>query len=197
MNATTERSRHPILLVDPDGERAALLRSSLHQAGYHDVVICPDTAELIQLVQRLRPSMVLIDVESPSRDTLEQLTLIRDRAPRPVILFSQDRELHTIEAAIASGVSAYVTDGIDPAHVMPAIGIAQATFRSLQSLRSELASTRADLAERKLVERAKGVLMRRHGWDEDQAYQHLRRAAMDQKRKLIDIADTILATSLP
>lgn len=182
----------PILLIDADHERAALLQASLRCGGYAEVVICDDAHNLIDLVSSLRPAMVLIDVESPSRDTLEQLTLMRDHAPRPVVLFSQDRDVDTIEAAITSGVSAYVTDGIDPAHVLPAIGIARATFQNLQSLRTQLDSTRADLAERKIIERAKGVIMRDRGWDEERAYLYLRRTATNQRRRLVDLAQLVI-----
>ena len=180
-----------ILLVDHDHERASLLRASLAVAGYHDVTVVPDATLLNEQVEELRPAMVLIDVESPSRDTLEQLTTLRDQAPRPVIMFSQDRDLAAIEAAITSGVSAYVTEGIDAAHVQPALAVAQATFSSLQSLRNELTQAKTSLNERKIIERAKGKLMRQQGISEEAAYRSLRKAAMNKKLRLVDVAKAL------
>lgn len=180
-----------ILLIDPDHERAGLLTSSLAAAGYDEVTVFPDATLLSERVEELRPAMVLIDVESPSRDTLEQLTTLRDQAPRPVIMFSQDRDLAAIEAAIQSGVSAYVTEGIDLAHVQPALAVAQATFATLESLRRELSQAKLNLDERKIIERAKGKLMARQGINEEAAYRSLRKTAMNKKMRLVDVARAI------
>ena len=191
--STQHTNSRPILLIDSDKERANLLCDSLRAAGYQYVLIFPNTIDLIDHVIEAQPAMILIDVESPTRDTLEQLTILRDQAPHPVIMFSQDRDLASIDAAIASGVSAYVTDGIDSEHVQPAIAIAQATFRSLQQLRNELHQAQSNLDERKLIERAKGQLMEQYGLSEDAAYKALRKAAMDQKVRLVDVARALFS----
>jgi response regulator NasT len=147
-------------------------------------------------VTSFKPDIIFIEVDSPTRDTLEQLTTVRERMPRPVVMFCQDQSYQTIESAIQSGVSAYVTDGTDPEHVRPAIATAMATFASFQHLRQELDETKDSLQERKLVERAKGKLMREKGWSEDRAYQVLRKTAMNRKTRLAEVSQAVLAGSL-
>ena len=193
MEANNESNSLKILLVDDSQERAAALILALRTCGYENVS-CANTADVLSDQNRLsRSDIILIDVESPTRDTLEQLTLIRDRQPKPVVLFTQDENVQSIQAAIQSGVSAYVLDGISPSQVRPAIEIAMATFQSFQSLRAELDEARSSLEDQKTVNRAKGILMEKRRLSEEAAYQFLRKAAMDRKRKMADVARDIIA----
>jgi len=182
-----------ILLVDDSAERAGALVRALNVCGYHDVK-CIGTQEVLTDESRLGNSdIILIDVESPTRDTLEQLTLIRDHQPKPVVLFTQDQNVQSIQAAIQSGVSAYVLDGISADQVRPAIEVAMATFKSFQQLRTELSEVRNTLEEQKVISRAKGVLMDKRKLSEDAAYHFLRRMAMNRKRRMGEVARDVIA----
>ena len=193
MESNNEFSALKILLVDDSEERATALISALGACGF-EKVSCANTSDVLSDQNRLGLSdIILIDVESPTRDTLEQLTLIRDRQPKPVVLFTQDENVQSIQAAIQSGVSAYVLDGISPSKVRPAIEIAMATFQSFQSLRAELDEARSSLEDQKAVNRAKGILMTKRRLTEEAAYQFLRKSAMDRKRKIADVARDIIA----
>lgn len=188
----TDPKQIRILLVDNSEERARTLTRALEICGYRSVTQIPTRAQIWEEIGRINPDVILIDVESPTRDTLEQLNWIRDRNPKPVVLFTQDSDAQSIQAAINSGVSAYVVDGAQAERVRPAIEIAMATFHSFQSLRDELDQTKATLEDTYAINRAKAVLSNTKGYTEDQAYHHLRRIAMNQKRKLADVARNLL-----
>jgi two-component system, response regulator / RNA-binding antiterminator len=185
-----------ILLIDSSPERFSALSSVLKEAGYRDIVTCDPSTVTVNCVAELNPHIVLIDVECPSRDTMEQLVLIRDHCPKPVVLLSQDESVQDIEAAIQSGVSAYLTEGINPSQARPVIEAAMATFAAFQSLRRELTENQNQLENRKLIARAKGILMEKEEISEDVAYHRMRKFAMDQKCTLVDVARRIIeATS--
>ena len=181
-----------ILLVDPSDSRMDLLRTALADCGFSHVTCVRTTEDVLERVFETNPDVILIDVESPTRDTLEQLTSIQQQQPKPVVMFTQDQNVQSIQAAIRSGVSAYVTNGISPAEVRPAIDVAMATFQQFQSVRHQAADTFAELDSRAVVERAKGALMREHQISEDQAYHLLRRTAMNRKTKLATVARDFL-----
>jgi response regulator NasT len=181
-----------ILLVDDSDARAEALERALQDCGFTNVLRSRRATDVLEQVRQSNPDVILIDVESPTRDTLEQLTLIRDKQPRPVVLFTQDQTVQTIQAAIHSGVSAYVTAGISAEQVRPAIEVAIATFKQHQALRDELEQARADLTDRKAVERAKAILMSRHNLNDEQAYHLMRRFAMSRKRRLADVARDLI-----
>lgn len=182
-----------ILLVDESPERAKLLRETLSIAGYRRVTLLTDARSLVQSVADNRPNVVLIDVESPSRDTLEQLSLLRDQHPTPVLMIAQDPKAQSSQAAVRSGVCAYSVDGISAEKVRPAIEVAMATFATYDVLRGQLAKAREDLSQHKRVDRAKYLLMDKHRLNEQQAHDALRKFAMDRKRKLAEAADDIIA----
>lgn len=182
-----------ILVVDETAARMQLLRDALCECGFTKVVCVSGCDDLLDAVYSSNPDLILIDVESPRRDTLEQLSLIQQWRPKPVVLFTQDQQLQTIEAAIRSGVTAYVTSGISVSDVRPALDVAMATFRNFQRLREELLSVRADLSDTRLVQRAKVLLMEQQKLTEDQAYHLIRRVAMNRKNKLADVAREILS----
>lgn len=182
-----------ILLVDESPERAQLLRNALAVAGYQNLTFLENTQTLVKSVGDRKPDVVLIDVESPSRDTLEQLSLLRDRHPTPVLMIAQDQQAQSIQAAVKSGVCAYSVDGISADKVRPAIEVAMATFATFRALQGQLEKAREDLSQHKRVDRAKYLLMDKHRLTEQQAHDSLRKFAMDRKRKLVDAADDIIA----
>lgn len=184
-----------VVLVDDDVERLALLDLAMRSAGHQVVGKLDPADDLIAAVDGLLPDIVLIDVDSPSRDTLESLGQISRDRPRPIVLFAQQSDPDTIRRAMAAGVSAYVVDGMSPARLAPVIEVAIARFRDYQSLREELASTKLKLADRRDIEKAKGLLMKRKGLDENAAYEALRRMAMDRNIKLGEIARSLIAAA--
>lgn len=181
-----------ILLFDESAHRADALVSALSACGFDDVHWQEQVGSVFEAVTTINPDVILIDVESPSRDTLEQLTLVREKHPRPVVMFTQDQQVQSIQAAIDSGVSAYMTNEIGAEQVRPAIEIAMATFQRYQQLTVELAQARSDLENRKTVDRAKHALMKQHRLTEKEAYHFMRKSAMNRKKKLADVAQDIL-----
>ena len=184
-----------ILLIDSSEERFNALSSVLKESGYRDIVTCDPTTVTVNCVAELNPHIVLIDVECPSRDTMEQLSLIRDNCPKQVILLSQDENVKSIEAVIQSGVSAYLTEGIVPSQALPVIEAAMATFAAFQSLRNELAETKNQLENRKVIAKAKGIFMEKENIPENLAYHKMRKFAMDQKCSLVEVARQMIKAS--
>lgn len=182
-----------IMLVDQHSDRSATIRQALADAGYTQVERVPADRGLAEEVRRFGPDIIIIDMEAPGRDTLEQMREIGRDQPKPIIMFSDNRDSDYIRQAVRVGVSAYVVDGLDQARVIPIVEVALARFREFEALRQELAETRQQLADRKIIERAKGILMRQHGITEDKAYNALRKAAMDRNQKMGDIARTLIA----
>ena len=182
-----------ILVFDESEPRLNYLIAALSEAGYHRVHAVRNSNHLLEIVRETRPDVVLIEVESPTRDTLEQLTLIRDQAPTPVLIVAQDPQAQSIQAAVASGVCAYSVGGVSPDRVKPAIEVAMATFASFKSLRDQLAAAHEKLRQQKRIDRAKCMLIQQKGMSEEQAHKALRKLAMDRKRKLIDAADDVIA----
>ena len=182
-----------ILVVDESDERLQLLQKSLVSAGFVRLTVVRNTTLLLERVIEAKPDIILIDVESPSRDTLEQLTSIRDRRPTPVVMVAQDPQAQSIHAAVASGVCAYSVGDVSPERVRPAIEIAMATFESFKVLRGQLNEARQQLSQQKRVDRAKCLLMQQQNLSENDAHNALRKLAMDRKRKLHDVADDVIA----
>ena len=180
-----------VLVVDQSAERAAILRAALLPAGY-EVTALSSPLALLKTIEKLEPDVIVIDTESPSRDVLEHLMMVSRYTPRPVIMFAADGTPETIRAATRAGVSAYVVDGLDKNRIRAIVDAAIARFEEMQSLRAQLADANEKLAERKLVERAKGLLMKSRGLDEDAAYVLLRKMAMDRSLKLSDLAQRLV-----
>jgi len=181
-----------VILVDDERERAALVRESLISSGFEVVAVLGTGAGLARRVADLAADVIIADIDSPDRDTLEDMRRVAFDHGRPVVMFAQDGNPATIRAAVEAGVSAYVVDGLTPDRVKPVVDVAIARFRQFQDLRSQLDKARTTLAERKLVERAKGILMKRRDCDEETAYRLMRGMAMDQKLRLADIASRII-----
>lgn len=182
-----------VLLVDDDPERAAIVEPALREAGY-DVVTVVDTAtEMLAQVRARRPDVIIIDRDSPDRDTLEHVCMITRDDPRPIVMFTQDKDQSLMREALKAGVSAYVVDGLSVERVRPIVEVALVRFEQWQALRRELDQAQANLAERKLIERAKGIVMKQRGCSEDEAYRALRKMAMDRGKRLVSVAETLVA----
>jgi response regulator NasT len=184
-----------VLLVDETFERAALLKHALHEAGCHLAAHVSASADLPGLVSELKPDIVILDTDSPDRDTLEHLCIISRDQPRPIVLFTHDEDSEKIRAAIRAGVSAYVVDGLKTERLRPIMEVAIARFNQFHAMRQELEKAENQLAERKEVDRAKGILMKQRGWSEDESYQALRKMAMDKGLKLADVARQVITVA--
>lgn len=184
-----------VLLVDEDLDRAASVRGALVAGGYKVITTLSSALELYDRVAEYKPDVIIIDTDSPSRDVIEHITFISRDQPRPIVMFSGDREGDTIRAAIRAGVTAYIVDGLSDARLQPILSVAVERFEAEQELRRELSDTKAMLAERKKIERAKGLVMKQAQCDEETAFRHLRKLAMDRGVKLADAAKIIIDIS--
>ncbi len=182
-----------VMLVDDTLERVQTLRLALAQAGYEVIEHVGSTVDLHRRVAEIKPDVIIIDTDSPDRDTLENLCVISRDEPRPVVMFAHDGDSAKIREAVRAGVSAYVVDGLALERVKPIIDVAIARFEQFQALRQELAQNEEKLAERKVVERAKGILMKGRNLSEDEAYRALRQQAMDNNTRLGDVARQVIA----
>ena len=182
-----------ILLIDEDLQRAQTLEEALRTAGYETVGLADPRDDVLAKVRDLAPDLIIVDMELPSRDTLEDMRRITAERPRPIVMFVDQSDDQAIAEAMRAGVSAYVIDGLNPRRVKPILDVAVARFTEYQKLRTELEQTRMDLADRKVIERAKGALMQSRGLTEDNAFKLLRKLAMDQNQRMVDVARTILA----
>lgn len=184
-----------IVLIHPAHEceaRAHALHSGLAEAGYELLASLPADFHLPEHIARLQPDMIIVDAESDARDVLEHIVIATRDERRPIVMFTEDDKASSMEAAMAAGVSAYVVAGLQPERVKPVLDVALARFRHEQQLLDELEGTRLKLAERKVIDRAKGIFMSRHGMSEDQAFQKLRTMAMNKNLKLAELAQRIL-----
>lgn len=182
-----------VLLVDETFERAALLKHALQEAGYRIAAHVSSSADLPGLVNELQPDVIILDTESPDRDTLEHLCTISRDQPRPIVMFTHDDDSEKIRAAIRAGVSAYVVNGLQSERLRPIMDVAMARFDEFQTMRIDLEKAESQLAGRKDLDKAKGILMKQRGWSEDEAYQALRKMAMDKGMKLPELSRQIIS----
>lgn len=181
-----------VLVIDESAGRAGDICAGLALAGHQVAAVLASARDLAAQVAAIRPDVILIETDEPSRDTLEHLAAMERDAPRPVVVFARESGGDTIRAAIKAGVSAYVVDGLDPERLKPVIAVAIARFEQEQALKAELAEATQKLSDRKLIERAKGLLMKSRGMDEDAAYGALRKLAMDRKQSLAATAQDVI-----
>ena len=184
-----------IVVVEADRDRAITIVDALKEAGDCEVVVIGNASGLARRIAAHAPDVVLIDIDNPTRDVLEELTLASGPLDRPVAMFVSGAASGLARAAVEAGVSAYVVDGLMPERVMPILETAIARFHMVRQMRTELQETRRALEERKLIDRAKGVLMKARGIDEEAAYAILRKAAMDQGRRIADVAEALVTAS--
>ncbi|APX92213.1 hypothetical protein BWR19_04245 [Halomonas sp. 1513] len=181
-----------VLLVDDEEVRAAMVEEALVREGHRVICHLKSPASLNEMVARHQPDVVIIDMESPDRDILDSMTQLNRENPRPVVFFADHHDPETMQSALKAGVSAYVVDGLAQGRVEPIIEVAIARFEAFQSMRQELDRTRTQLTERKRIERAKGLLMRHQSCDEEQAYQMLRKLAMDRGQRIAEVATSVI-----
>lgn len=181
-----------VLLIDRDPTRAHVLEQALRVDGHQVVGHGDSTLRLYAEVERLQPDVIIIDTESPDRDTLEHICLLSERTPRPVVLFTDEDDRSVIRAAVRCGVTAYIVDGLAAERVVPIVQVAVARFEDYQSVKSERDEATQKLAERKVIERAKGILMSKRGMTEDEAYHALRKMAMEKKLRMGEVAERVI-----
>lgn len=181
-----------VLLVDEEPGRAAILERALLDAGYVLVSRLSSADRLAEHVAVSQPDIVIVDIDSPDRDCLENMAVLSRSNPKPVIMFSDEDNEETIASAIKAGVSAYVADGMNPDRVRPIVQVAVARFREFQALKNELQKTRDQLADRKLIDKAKGLLMKHRNFNEDEAYHAMRKLAMERNQRLVDTARNVI-----
>jgi response regulator NasT len=182
-----------VLVVDPDPARAAMVVAGLADIDPLEVrsVLAFEGAQ--GDLGAFAPDVIVIACDSPDRDTLENLRVANVHNPRPVVMFVDRSTPGLAEAAIGAGVAAYVVDGLSPKRVRPVLDVAMSRFQLMQQLRADLAKAQADLAARKSIDRAKGLLMRERKLDEESAYNLLRKLAMDSGRPIGAVADDLVA----
>lgn len=175
-----------------EAARSRSLRIGLLANGYNIVAVLPIDAFLPDRISQIQPDMIIVDAQSEARDTLEHVVMSTRDERRPIVLFTDDADTSHVGAAIAAGVTAYVVAGLAPERIKPVLDVAMARFRHEESLRAELADARTQLSDRKLIDRAKGLLMTRQGLSEDEAYARLRKTAMDRGLRIADLAQRLI-----
>lgn len=188
----TSPARLRVLLIDDGAHRTQLIREELVRQGHEVVGVIASATLIHDYVQRMQPDVVIVDTESPTRDTLENLATLSARNPRPVVVFTEDGSQAPMQRALRAGVSAYVIAGLQAERLEPVLQVAIARFEQDKALRAQLAKAKQQLAGRKLVERAKGVLMAEGALDEDEAYRRLRKLAMDRGKRLAEVAQSVI-----
>ena len=186
------RSSLRVMLVDDDQDRAVNVRAALEASGCEVVSMLASPMEIYDAVVGVAPDVIIVDTESPSRESLESLAFVSKDRPYPIVMFSGDRSSETIHGAIRAGVSAYVVDGLSEARLLPILEVAVARFAAEQILKQELAYAKTQLTDRKKIERAKGLLMKQQDVSEEDAFQLLRRFAMDRGIKIADAATRVI-----
>ena len=189
------RDKLRVLLVDEHADRARTLAQTLERAGCQVVAQLVGPVDLHAALQASRPDVVIVDMDSPDRDTLEDMRRINAENPRPIVMFVEEEDTASIRSAVQAGVAAYVVKGSNPERIRPVLEVACARFEEFQALRSELDRMRTTLADRKSVDRAKGILMSKRGMSEDDAYRTLQKMAMDQGKRLGDVARHVIAAA--
>jgi response regulator NasT len=184
-----------VLVIDADRIRASIIEQGLREAGHARVTVLAETTQLMRRIVDIDPDVIVIDLENPNRDVLEHMFQVSRAVKRPVGMFVDRADHASIEAAIDAGVSAYVVDGLKKERVKTILDTAVSRFHSFEKLRRDLEHARSELAERKTIDRAKGILMRTRGLSEDEAYAALRRQAMNKSRRIVEIAESLIVAS--
>ena len=184
-----------IAIVDESPVRAAILEQGLREAGYTDVVRIDEMQNLQSRIHAIDPDVVVIDLENPSRDILEQMFEVSRAVRRPIAMFVDQSDAASIRASVDAGVSAYIVDGLKKERLKPILDLCISRFNALAKLQDELDRAKSALEDRKVIDRAKGILMKLKGLTEDEAYVLLRSTAMREKKKIGEIAQSILTAS--
>lgn len=184
-----------ILVIDENHIRASIIEAGLREAGHARVSVVHDVKAVAQRIGEIAPDVIIIDLENPNRDTLEHFFSLSKAIQRPIAMFVDRSDGTMIDKAVQAGVSAYVVDGMKKERIKPIMDMAIARFNAFARLERELEQARGELEDRKIIEKAKGILMKTRGLSEQDAYQLLRTSAMNRNRRLIDIAQSLITAS--
>jgi len=184
-----------ILVIDENRLRAAVIEEGLRDAGYDNLTIVHDVAGIARRIADVNPDVIVIDLENPNRDMLENMFQLSRAVKRPIAMFVDRSDQASIEAAVDAGVSAYVVDGLKKERIKPILDMAISRFNAFSRMARELEEARSELENRKVIDRAKGILMKSRGLSEEAAYALLRKTAMNQNRKIADIAQSLVTAA--
>jgi len=184
-----------VVVVDDNALRAAILVDGLREAGIDGVEVIETSTQLVRRLAAIDPDVIIIDLENPSRDMLEQMFQVSRVVSRPVAMFVDQSDQSMIRAAVDAGVSAYIVDGLKKERVKAIVDMAISRFEAFDRLQRELHEAKSELADRKVIDRAKGILMRSRNLSEEEAYALLRQAAMNEKRRIADIAQSLVTAA--
>ena len=184
-----------ILVIDENAIRASIIEEGLAEAGHCKVTVIHEVQGVARLIETLEPDVIIIDIESPNRDMMEHMFQLTRSVSRPIAMFVDRSDTASIEAAVDAGVSAYIVDGLKKERVKPILDMAVSRFNAFSRLQRELAEARNALEERKIIERAKGILMKMRGFSEEEAFALLRQSAMNEKKKIADIAQSVVTAA--
>ena len=184
---------YKLMLVDSDPERSRSLGDALLEAGYTHIIRVGQDDNLMSAVRQHQPDIIIIDMQSPDRDTLESLRCVNREMPKPIVFFAEQSDIDTTRAAISAGVSAYIVDDLPGKRRKSVLEVAIARFQEHQKLKVELEDYKARLQDRKDVDKAKGILMQHRNLNEEEAYQLLRKMAMDRNMKIGEAARNFIA----
>jgi response regulator NasT len=193
--AAMESSRLAILVIDENRIRASIIEAGLRESGHDNVTLVHDMTGVARTIATINPDVIVISLENPNRDVLENMFQLSRAVKRPIAMFVDRSDRSSIEAAVEAGVSAYVVDGLKQERVRPILDMAISRFNAFSRLSRELEEARSELENRKIIERAKGILMKSRSLSEEKAYALLRKAAMNQNRKLADIAQSLVTAA--
>ncbi|MBD8678865.1 ANTAR domain-containing response regulator [Sphingomonas sp. CFBP 13720] len=183
-----------IAIIDTSTTRAAIISEGLHEAGLNDVVVIDGTGPLVAQLEAAAPEVVLINLENPSRDVLEEFFAVSRALARPIAMFVDQSDAEATAAAVDAGVSAYIVDGLAKQRIAPVLDLAIRRFQAFSRLQAELHEAKTALADRAIIDRAKAILMKRRAIDEPAAYALLRAQAMRSNRRIAEIADAIVTS---
>lgn len=184
-----------VLVIDENSIRASIIELGLREAGYENVTIIDDMNGLARRIMEINPDVIVIDIENPNRDMLESIFQISRAVKRPIAMFVDKSDEDSIVAAVEAGVSAYVVDGLKKERVKPILEMAVSRFNAFSRLQRELAEAKSALEERKVIERAKGILMKMRGLSEEEAFALIRQTAMNEKKKIAEIAQSVVTAA--
>lgn len=188
-------SSFKIVIVDESPIRAAILKEGLRDAGFTSVEHITEMHNLLARIYRIDPDVILIDLENPSRDVLEQMFQVSRAVRRPIAMFVDQSDAASIQQSVEAGVSAYIVDGLKKERIKPILDLCISRFNAFSKLQDELDRTRSALEDRKILDRAKGLLMKAKGLTEEEAYVLIRSTAMREKKKIGEIAQSIITAA--
>jgi response regulator NasT len=184
-----------IVIVDDSPIRAAILQDGLREAGFVNVAHIEGMANLLARIYAIDPDVILIDLENPSRDVLEQMFQVSRVVKRPIAMFVDQSDSASIQASVYAGVSAYIVDGLKKERIKPILDLCISRFNAFSRLQTELEQTKTALEDRKVIDRAKGILMKAKKLSEEEAYALLRRTAMNENRKIAEVAQSVITAA--